>query len=194
MTLAKALFKKYPDLYRFCVEAGILNVFEKLINLNTKESKREAKELILQNDFSYIFSNELYKRANRTVIIGNGDVHNKEEGVQRANETGVDGIMIGRGIFKNPWAFLPIEVSTELNTKENRLEMLLEHLTKWNETWSDQKHFPAMKKFVKMYINDFENAKELRMELMEMNSPEAMIERVKVELNNRESIDALTID
>lgn len=183
MTKTQILFQKKPDLYQFCIDAGIKDEFERLMNLNTDQSKKQAAELILQNSFRTALADEIYAKANRTVIIGNGDVHNREEGIQRAKATGVDGIMIGRGIFKNPWAFLPVDIAAELNTKENRLEMLLEHLTKWNETWSDQKHFPAMKKFVKMYINDFENAKDLRMELMEMNTPEDMIERVKQEIN-----------
>ncbi len=184
MTKAQILFQKNSDLNQFCIDARIVDEFERLINLDTEQSKQQAAELILQNNFNIELGEEIYAKANRTVIIGNGDVHNREEGITSASETGVDGIMIGRGIFKNPWAFLPIEVSTHLNTKQNRLEMLLEHLTKWNETWSNQKNFPAMKKFVKMYINDFESAKELRIELMKMNSPEEMISRIEVEISS----------
>ena len=183
MTKAQILFQKKPDLYQFCIDSGIKDDFERFMNLNTDQSKKQVAELILQNNFSTALGDEIYAKANRTVIIGNGDVHNREEGIQGAKATGVDGIMIGRGVFKNPWPFLPVKIAAKLSTKENRLEMLLEHLTKWNETWSDQKHFPAMKKFVKMYINDFENAKDLRMELMEMNSPEKMINKIKLEIN-----------
>ncbi len=187
MTQAQILFQKNPDLLQFCSEAGIINEFETLLNLNTAQSKQQASDLIMQNDFGIELGDEIYAKANRTVIVGNGDVHNREEGVTRAKESGVDGIMIGRGIFKNPWAFLPFEISEQLNNKENRLEMLLEHLINWKETWADQKHFPAMKKFVKMYINDFENAKELRMELMEMNSPDEMIVRINIEIKKLNS-------
>jgi len=41
----------------------------------------------------------------RTLIIGNGDVKSRAEGLQRVKETGVDGIMVGRGAFGNPWIF-----------------------------------------------------------------------------------------
>ena len=182
MTKSELLFLNNPYLHRFCINAGILEQFEKLINLDTAESRTEAANLISKFKFNDNLAYEIYSGVRRTVIIGNGDVHNREEGIAREKESGVDGIMIGRGIFRNPWAFLPIEVSSKLNTKENRLEMLLEHLIKWNEAWSDQKHFPAMKKFVKMYINDYPNAKDFRMELMDMNSPDEMIERVSIEL------------
>lgn len=38
-------------------------------------------------------------------IIGNGDIHTASKAVQRMKETGVDGVMIGRGCLKNPWIF-----------------------------------------------------------------------------------------
>jgi tRNA-dihydrouridine synthase len=182
MSLAQILFQKNPDLHTFCVEVGIEAEFVLLINTNTVVSKKKAADLILQNNFTDILAKKIYAEQNRTVIIGNGDVMNREEGINRAKESGVDGIMIGRGIFRNPWAFLPLEISQKLNTKENRLEMLLEHLQQWKLTWEDQKHFPAMKKFVKMYINDFPNAKELRMTLMDMENADEMIRRVKEEV------------
>jgi tRNA-dihydrouridine synthase len=182
MTKARILFQKNPDLYTFCVEAGIELEFSDLINQDTQGSKKQAADLILQNNFTDELAKKVYAEQKRTAIIGNGDVMNREQGLSRAKESGVDGIMIGRGIFHNPWAFLPIEISQQLNTKENRLEMLLEHLLQWKQTWSDQKHFPAMKKFVKMYVNDFPNAKDLRMQLMEMNGPDEMIQKIEDEM------------
>jgi tRNA-dihydrouridine synthase len=182
MIPSQDIFHKNPDLYRFCVEGGIIEQIVLWLDENTKESKKKVADLILETKFSDNLANEIYKKSKRTLIIGNGDVNNKEEGIQKAEVSGVDGIMVGRGIFKNPWAFLPSEIAQKLNTKENRLEMLFEHLTKWKETWVYQKHFPAMKKFVKMYINDFPNAKEFRMELMDMNSAEEMLERISLEM------------
>lgn len=182
MTIAQKIFENNPDLFRFCTEGKIVEKIEFWLNENTVESKQKAAELILATQFSDDLAADIYTNTKRTVIIGNGDVSNREEGIQRAEESEVDGIMIGRGIFRNPWAFLPSEIAQKLNTKENRLEMLLDHLTEWKNTWSDQKHFPAMKKFVKMYINDFPNAKELRMELMDMNTPEEMLERIRLEI------------
>ena len=40
-----------------------------------------------------------------TRIIGNGDVTNIPDGLEKVKETGCDGIMIGRGVFGNPWVF-----------------------------------------------------------------------------------------
>ena len=40
-----------------------------------------------------------------TLIIGNGDVADLTEARERVEETGADGIMLGRAIFGNPWLF-----------------------------------------------------------------------------------------
>ena len=41
-----------------------------------------------------------------TVIIGNGDVISYQDGLVKAKTSGVDGIMIGRGVFQNIFVFL----------------------------------------------------------------------------------------
>ena len=45
--------------------------------------------------------------GSKTLILGNGDVQNLAEAETRVTETGADGVMIGRGIFGNPWLFSP---------------------------------------------------------------------------------------
>lgn len=45
------------------------------------------------------------KAKSRLPIIGNGDVHDAATAVRRLEETGCDGVMIGRGCLKNPWIF-----------------------------------------------------------------------------------------
>jgi nifR3 family TIM-barrel protein len=49
------------------------------------------------------------KRSVRIPVIGNGDVHSAEDARNMLEETGVDGIMIGRGALKNPWVFRQIQ-------------------------------------------------------------------------------------
>ena len=100
-----------------------------------------------------------------TIIIGNGDVKSLEEAKIKAEQYGVDGIMIGRGIFENPWLFNRKSISTEKNKKE-RLSLLVSHTGLFETLWGGDKHFDYMKKFFKIYTSGWPDAKELRNKLM----------------------------
>lgn len=98
------------------------------------------------------------------LIIGNGDVQDLESARRKVQETGADGIMIGRGIFGKPWLF---DVSQTYVTPEKRLKIAVEHAKLFEELLGDVKNFAIMKKHFKAYAEGFPGAKELRMELME---------------------------
>jgi nifR3 family TIM-barrel protein len=102
-----------------------------------------------------------------TLIFGNGDVATREEGMRRIKETGCGGVMIGRGIFGNPWLFGERR-KEDLSTKEI-LQVMIEH-TKLFEELLPHKNFAIMKKHYKAYVNGFDGAKEFRMKLMTMNN------------------------
>lgn len=109
-----------------------------------------------------------------TVIIGNGDVLSLEEGNLRAKESGVDGIMIGRGIFHNFFVFSEDQPEKDLVMM---LNILREHVLLHQETWSGDK-FEPLKKFVKMYINGFRDAAEVRAELMNTHNHADLISAI----------------
>ncbi len=100
-----------------------------------------------------------------TLIIGNGDVQTIEEAKIKVKETGCDGVMIGRGIFGNPWCF-----SGKIPTQEERLTVLIEHTNLFEKLLGDIKSFAIMKKHFKAYVGGWDGAKELRMQLMETKS------------------------
>lgn len=103
-----------------------------------------------------------------TVLIGNGDVETLEDGRVLAKKYGADGVMIGRGIFGNPWLF--DEKKKEITLQE-KLEVMLEHTKLYTELLP-MKNFNIMKKHYKAYVNGFDGAKDLRVKLMESNSYE----------------------
>lgn len=98
-----------------------------------------------------------------TILIGNGDVKTLEEGKELAEQYGADGVMIGRGIFGNPWLF--DENKPEISLQE-KLEVMLEHTKLYTELLP-MKNFNIMKKHYKAYVNGFAGAKELRVKLMD---------------------------
>lgn len=109
------------------------------------------------------------KISPKTLIIGNGDVLSPADALEKIKETGIDGVMIGRGIFGNPWRFnREIERDTDISIKE-RLETLIEH-SKIFEKELSHKNFAVMKKHFKAYVEGFNGAKELRVKLMEINT------------------------
>jgi len=102
-----------------------------------------------------------------TLIHGNGDVYSMEEGFNKVKEFGVDGVMIGRGIFQNPWFF---NKKVSERTPEERLSVLWKHASLFTETWKIDKNFAILKRFFKIYTSDFYEAASIRAKLMETNS------------------------
>lgn len=102
---------------------------------------------------------------NRTLILGNGDVQDLEQAHQKVREFGVDGVMIGRGIFGNPWLFNP---KGGPKSVEEKLAVMLEHTFLFEKVYGGErvKGFDTMKKHYKAYVSGFDGAKELRVELM----------------------------
>jgi tRNA-dihydrouridine synthase len=108
------------------------------------------------------------KLAPETVIVGNGDVTTREQGLELMRQHQLDGIMIGRGVFANPYVFAPEAEQPDL-TMSQRIEMFIEHIEAYRLEWGDAKNPAALKKFAKTYIREFEGASDLRDELMQRN-------------------------
>lgn len=110
--------------------------------------------------------------APQTLVLGNGDVRNKADALQKAKETGLDGIMLGRAIFGNPWLFTDRDYM-EISPKE-RIEALLTLSTYFDEL-RPKKSFHIMKKHFKAFIKDWDGASVLRAELMECANHEELV-------------------
>jgi tRNA-dihydrouridine synthase len=113
-----------------------------------------------------------------TIILGNGDIKSVKEGRGKAKISGADGVMVGRGIFGTPWFFNEEEFEKGKSVEE-RLSILIEHTKLYEEKLGDIKSFAIMKKHYKAYVNGFDGAKELRMELMECNNSQEIENKIK---------------
>ncbi len=103
-------------------------------------------------------------------IIGNGDALSLADARLKAEQSGADGVMLGRAIFGNPWLFHP-DKNIEQIPLDERLRVMVEH-TKLFAELLPFKSFALMKKHYKAYVNGFHGASELRALLMEQETPE----------------------
>lgn len=107
--------------------------------------------------------------APQTLLVGNGDVHDRQHGLDLIEEHGIDGIMMGRAVFTNIFAF---EAEQKVHTRSELLELLNFHLDLFDELHGKEpsKPYETLKRFFKIYIRDFAGSSELRQQLMESNN------------------------
>lgn len=113
------------------------------------------------------------------IIVGNGDVQTVAEAQEKVEQYGVDGVMIGRGIFSNLWLFHKTPYTPTYN---ERLRLLIHHIALFEKTWGAKKDFNLMKKFYKVYISDFPDAAMLRLSLMEKSTAQEAIAFLETKL------------
>lgn len=108
-------------------------------------------------------------RKDDIVIIGNGDVTGYADAVEKCETFGVDGVMIGRGIFENLWAFDKTGVS-HMENPSVLFDIARTHIRLFDEVWGTGKNFAVLKKFFKIYVHGFPHASEIREKLMQTNN------------------------
>ncbi len=115
------------------------------------------------------------KLSPTTLIIGNGDVMTRTQGIKLAKQYELDGIMIGRGVFHDPFIFSRDTPWKEF-TKEQRLALYRKHVELFTKTWQKgERKIYTLNKFCKIYINGFAGAKELREQLMQAKTANELL-------------------
>lgn len=121
-----------------------------------------AKEIVALRD----------KISPKTLILGNGDVKSLEEAKQKVEESGFDGIMIGRAVVGNPWFF-----SKKVPNIKEILNAVVEHAEIFDKCHRKEannknyhKIFASMKKHFHASTKGFRGAKELRDSLMKVKN------------------------
>lgn len=111
----------------------------------------------------------------RTKIVGNGDVLTHEQGEELARQYNVDGIMIGRGVFQDPYVFAKESPWPQIG-REERIALYRKHVQLFADTWKEgERNIKTLNKFCKVYISDFDGAKEMREVLMACNSTDELL-------------------
>ena len=94
---------------------------------------------------------------------------NKTEASEIVQNYGIDGVMIGRGIFHDPFLFNGGKTLADLSFEE-RTKLLIKHSQLFQEEWGESKHFEILRKFYKIYTLGLPNANKLRGKLMQTKS------------------------
>lgn len=119
-----------------------------------------------------------------TKLIINGDIKDRAAALELHQKfPEVDGFMIGRGVFQNPFCF-----TDHIGTHDELMELLKLHLDCHEEMFAsagdESAHYPyePLKHFYKIYINNFPGASDLRAKLMETHSIAEAREILKAQL------------
>lgn len=106
--------------------------------------------------------------APNTMLTINGDIPDRAKGLELAEKYGIDGVMIGRGIFKNPFAF---EKEPREHTSQEYLDLLRYQLD-LQDKYAEEvpRSISGLHRFFKIYVKGFRGAGELRNQLMHTKS------------------------
>lgn len=116
------------------------------------------------------------KISPNTLVVGNGDVLSRRQGLELAKKYKLDGIMIGRGVFHDPFIFSENSPWSELS-REQRTELYAKHVKLFSDTWQNgERSVKTLNKFCKIYIQEFPGAKELREQLMDADSTSELLQ------------------
>lgn len=105
-----------------------------------------------------------------TLLVGNGDVTSRAQAEELAQKHAYDGIMIGRGVFHDPFVFSRNSPWAQMSGSD-RVQIFKRHVELFSQTWEEgERPIAPLNKFCKIYVNGFPNAKEFREQLMSCRS------------------------
>ena len=129
------------------------------------------------------------KESVKIPVIGNGDIKTKDDALKMFEQTGVDGIMIGRVAIGNPWIFE--EVINYLQGKEERkisneekLSVILEHIDLEVEEKGENVGIKELRKHLAYYIRNFKDASKLRDKINKIDTKKELVDCLSAYFND----------
>ena len=129
---------------------------------------------------------DIIKKVKESVnipVIGNGDVVDEESAKYMLDYTGVDGIMIGRGVFGNPWIFKRINHYLKTGeklppvTNEEKLKVILEHINLTVEI-KGENALKELRKHIAWYTKNLKNSSEFRNNINKIENKDELVKMV----------------
>ena len=129
---------------------------------------------------------DIIKEIKKTVsipVIGNGDVIDGKTALEMFEKTNVDGIMIGRGVFGNPWIFREIEYflktgkELEKPTNEEKLDIMKKHIELAVEEKGDVA-IRELRKHIAWYTKNMKNSSEFRNKINTIETKQDMLKNI----------------
>ena len=125
------------------------------------------------------------KESVKIPVIGNGDIVDEESALKMFEYTGVDGIMIGRGSFGNPWIFERIKHFLETGeklpavTKQEKLQVIKKHIELELKEKNEITALREMRKHIAWYTKNMPNSSEFRNEINKIEDKDELIKKVE---------------
>ena len=125
------------------------------------------------------------KQSVKIPVIGNGDIVDEESAIKMFEYTGVDGIMIGRGSFGNPWIFNRIKhyletgEKLEQTTNEEKLRIIKKHINLLVQEKGEITVIHEMRKHVAWYTKNLKNSSEFRNSINTIESKEQLLQTIE---------------
>ena len=129
---------------------------------------------------------DIIKEIKKTVsipVIGNGDVIDGKTALEMFEKTNVDGIMIGRGVFGNPWIFREIEYflktgkELEKPTNKEKLDIMKKHIELAVEEKGDVA-IRELRKHIAWYTKNMKNSSEFRNKINTIETKQDMLKNI----------------
>ena len=138
--------------------------------------------------YSGIADWDIIKKVKESVsipVIGNGDIVDEETAEKMFKETNVDGIMIGRAAFGNPWIFREIIYylkngkKLDKPTLEERYDMMVRHINMEIEERGEDVAIKEMRKQLSWYIKNLKDASQMRDKINKISDKEELLNEIK---------------
>ena len=131
---------------------------------------------------------DIIKKVKQSVhipVIGNGDVTDEESALAMFKQTGVDGIMIGRGSFGNPWIFRNIKHYLQTGeklpqpTNQERLQVMEKHIQLAVEEKGEDVAIKELRKHISWYTKNLKNSSEFRNSINKIEKKDELISTIE---------------